>query len=616
MPVEPSIQMWVTFGFIAVAVVTYALERITLELTSLLLLAGLLVFFHLFPVSDGTGANLLAPKVLLAGFAEPALISILALLVIGQGLIQTGALNTPARFVMSVAGGRPILGLAFVFAVVVLCSAFLNNTPVVVIFIPIMAALADRFDRPASTVMMPLSFIAILGGMTTLIGSSTNLLVAAAFEDQTGQTIGFFDFTVPGLVLAGVGALYVIFIAPRLLPDRSSLADEIVGSDGKQFIAQIEVRPGGALVGQTPVAGMFPSLPDVTVRLVQRGEEPILPPYDEELVLRAGDTIIVAATRRALTDIFATTPEILEDAIEEPGPSGAAEDALPTRDRILADVVIAPASRMIGRNLEQIGFHYQTGCIVLGIQRRSRMIRTRMNQIRLEAGDVLLIIGKRSEVKRLRANRDVLLLEWSAKELPARSHAKRATFIFLAVVALAASGTLPIVIAALLGAGVMVLGGCLNTRQAIRALDQRVILIIGTALALGTTLYVTGGAQFVAHSLVASLAGASVPVILSAFFIVVAVLTNVLSNNATAVLFTPIAVSVASELGVDPMIFVYAVIFAANCSFATPMSYQTNLLVMGPGHYRFVDFVRVGVPLILLIWLTFSVFAPWYYGLW
>jgi di/tricarboxylate transporter len=616
MMVGQAFHMWAAFAIIAAAVVAYANDRIPMAQTSVALLAGLLLFFHLFPVPGPGGGNLLTPRVLLSGFAEPALITVVALLVIGQALVHTGALDEPARRVVWLSGGRPSIAIGLAFGIVMVCSAVLNNTPVVVIFIPVMLALARQMNRAPGSVMIPLSYSAILGGMVTLIGSSTNLLVAGALNDLTGLSIGFFDFAVPGIVLAAVGMVYVILVAPRLLPRRPSLAGEVVGTDGKQYLGQIELEPDHPLIGESPVAGMFRALPNITVRLIQRGETAILPPY-EGVSLEAGDAIIVAATRQALTDLVAQAPGIMgelpSDAMSETEVVG---EGHVIADRTLAEVVIAPASRMIGRNLEQIGFRHQSGCIVLGIQRRSRMIRTRINQIRLEAGDVLLVIGRRAGIEGLRAHRDVLLLEWSARDVPVRVRARRAGAIFGGVILLSATGTVPIVIAATVGAAAMLASGCINMRQATRALDARMVLLVGTAFALGSTLNATGGAGFLAHALVQGLSGAGPAATLSAFFLLVALMTNVLSNNATAVLFTPIAVGVARELGLDPMIFVYAVIFAANCSFATPMGYQTNLLVMGPGHHQFRDFIRAGAPLIILIWATFSLLAPWYFGLW
>jgi len=616
---DSNFQMWVVFALILGALVFYVMERAAMEVTSLGIICLLLILFHFFPVLDGAGQATLTPGRVLQGFANPALITVLALLVLGQGMIRTSVLERGAAWMLTwsqghlSAAGAILLSLAAVAAI----SAFLNNTPVVVIFIPIMQVLAARFGKSVSKIMIPLSFTAILGGMTTLIGSSTNLLVNSSLLEMKMKPFDFFDFTVPGLVLAAVGVAYVFGVAPRLLPDRAGMADNIVESDGKHFIAQITVSADSDLVGKDAPGGHFPSLPEKTLRLVQRGERAILPPF-ENFTVRPGDVLVVAATRKALGDFLASDPGLLHPDLEE-GLSYPGDVTSVGRwqegGQALAEVMVAPASAMIGRTLPQIGFRYKTQCIVLGLQRRSRMIPQRITEIRLEAGDVLLVQGQPDDLTALRRNRDVVLLEGSAEDLPALDHAKRASLIFLAVVVLAATGLVPIVAAALTGAVAMVVSGVLNVRQAFRAVDPKIVTAIAAAIAMSVALQETGGAGLLAHSLAEALSGARPAVVLSVFFLVAAVLTNVISNNAIAVLFTPVAVGLAHEVGVPPHVFAVAVVFAANCSFASPLGYQTNLLVMGPGHYKFTDFARAGMPLIVLLWLVFSFFAPWYYGI-
>lgn len=607
-------HMWLTFFVITIAVGLYILDRFSIEIVSIGLVILLVALFHFFPLIDGDGKRALGATELLSGFANPALFSIMALLVLGQGLFHSGALEAPTRWLAARAETAPTITLIGAYFLVMIMSALLNNTPVVVMFIPIIAAIASQQTHATSRVMMPLSFFAIFGGMLTLIGSSTNLLAAQTMAEMGAGTIGFFDFTILGSGLAAAGAIYVIFVAPYLIPDRSSMAGEIGVSDGRQFIAQIDLTPGHAFVGIKSVSGLFPDLPDMTVRMIQRHETPLLPPF-EDVTLRNGDTLIVAATRQKLSELLATKSEPLAGVIDAAKMGSDEEEGTRAEDLELAEAVVAPGSRMVGVSLAQIGFHYQTGCIALGIQRRSRMIRIRMRDMRLEAGDVLLVFGSQANIEGLRANRDVLLLDWSKKSVPKMSHAERAQAIFLGTVTAAATGFMPVVLAAMLGAGLMVATGCLNIRQASRAFDRQIFLLVGASLAMGTALQGTGGAFYLAESLVSILEDAGVPIVLSAFFLLVALLTNVLSNNATAVLFTPVAVNTALKLGVDPMIFVVAVILAANTSFVTPIAYQTNLLVMGPGHYKFRDFVVVGGPLALIIWATFSLLAPWYYGL-
>jgi di/tricarboxylate transporter len=611
--IDPSYLMWATLLLVAAAIVFYAAEQIPLELTSIGLIATLLLLFYVFPLRGPMGENILAPGRLLEGFANPALIAVLALLVIGQGMIRTGALDRAAQVVLRLGGGHVVPSVIITLILVAGMSAFLNNTPVVVIFIPIMQALSERFGRSVSNFMMPLSFAAILGGMTTLIGSSTNLLVSSSLIELGETPFSFFSFTIPGLVLASIGLVYVFLVAPRLLPERATLAGRLVGESGKQFIAQITVPAQSKLVGERAVAGLFPTLRDITVRMIQRGEHAELPPFDD-FALRAGDVLIIAATRKALTDVYSMGVGVLQPELRA-NPGRRTEKKVPwqTGDQILAELMVTPASRLIGQTLEQIGFRYRYHCIALGIERRSRMIRARMTEIALEAGDVLLVQGGQEDIQALRASRDIMPMEWATTDLPAREQARRAGLILLGVVGLAALGIVPIVVAAVLGAFAMVVLGALNIRQAARAIDHKIILLVGAALALGAAMQETGAATFLARGITDVFSDPAWA--LSALFLVIALLTNVLSNNACAVLFTPIAVSLAQELGVDPIIFAVAVVFAANCSFASPIGYQTNLLVMGPGHYRFADFVRVGLPLTLLVWASFSVFAPIYYGL-
>lgn len=612
--IDASFQMWAVYAVILIALAFYATERLSLELTSLGVIVLLLVFFHLAPVAGDGGANRLDAERLLAGFANPALIAVASLLVMGQGLARTGVIERAMRGVSRMSGRKALIAVPAILALTLVMSAFLNNTPVVVILIPLMQAIAERSGKSASSVMIPLSYVAILGGMTTLIGSSTNILVSGSLQTLGFRSLTVFEITAFGLILAAVGFVYVYLVAPRLLKDRASLATALAPeASGRHFIAQLVVGEGSKLVDATALGGMFPSLKDVTVRMIQRRERAIVPPF-EEFALQPGDMLVVAATRSALTDAVSSDPglhyaggsdEASETPSGRPGPPG----------QMLAEVMVTPASRLIGQNLEQIGFRYQFGAVVLGIQRRSRMIRARMTEIRLEAGDVLLIQGPQDSLLGLRGNPDILPMEWSATDLPSPYHARQAVAIFAAVVVLAGTGLLPIAIAALAGAGAMVATGCLNIRQASRAIDRRIVLLIAASLAMGAALQETGGAAALAQGVLGIFEGMGAAVVLSAFFLIVAILTNLLSNNACAVLFTPIGVSIATGLGIDPTVFALAVLFAANCSFASPIGYQTNLLVMGPGHYRFVDFIRAGLPLVLLLWLVFSLVAPWYFGL-
>jgi di/tricarboxylate transporter len=605
-PIEPSFEMWATLVLTAAAIVAYATERLPVELTALGVLGALLLLFALAPLGAGA-ESLLGPADILRGFASPALIAVVALLVVGQAMVSTGALESLARLLVWLSSGRfwraTGLGLGGVTAM----SGFLNNTPLVVMFIPILRSVAERYGRSASTVMMPLSFAAILGGMLTLIGTSTNLLVSGELAKLGARPLQFFDFTIPGLVLALVGGVYVLLL-PRFLPERDPVPG-LVTDQGKQFIAELDIGPGSPLIGERSQSGLFAKLADVTVRLVQRGERSFLPPF-EDLELQEGDVLIVAATRKVLTEMLAANPGHLLTTLHG-GEDPRAHD--PT-ELMLAEAMVRPASRMVGQTLEFTNFTARSRCLVLGVQRRARMLRLRMSELRLEPGDVLLLLGRRQAIERLRNDPDVLLMEWSASEMPLVTKAPLAGAIFAAMVVPAALDLVPIVTAAVLAVLALIATGCLNVRQALRAVDPQIVLIIASALALGTALEATGGAAWLAAGVLDLMSGASPGAVLSVLFLLVAALTNVLTNNAAAVLFTPIAVNLAHSLGVDVLPFALAVAFGASCSFATPIGYQTNLLVMAPGQYRFKDFVIAGLPLVFLVWIAFTLFVPWYYG--
>lgn len=599
-------QMWAVFAIVAVGVYLYVSERFSIEATSVGLIFALMMFGNLFTPSDQG----LDSASMLSGFAAPALITIMALLVVGQGLFQTGALERVTVAINKALDHSPRRTLALVFGVAFAVSMFMNNTPVVVMFIPVLVAMSSKMGVTASRYMMPLSFLCILAGMTTLIGSSTNLLVNDVLMRTTDLSLSFFTQFVPGMTLAAIGATFIVITAPWLIPDRES-EEPALQSTGQQYIAQIRVTRDHPLDGVEPVAGLYRQLREVTVRMVQRGETAFLPPFEEDL--KSGDVLIVAATRPQLSALLKTRPQYLHGMLD----IGGFSDGSTSSDSsiMLSESVIAPGSRMIGRNIEQIGFRRQTGCLVLGIQRRSRMIRKRMLGIRLEAGDVLLLFGYEKDISALRQNRDLILLDWSTAELQDIRKAKLARIVFVSTIIMAALSLVPIEIAALGGAIGMIATGCLNIRQAVRALDMRIFLLIGAAFAMGLAMERTGGAEFIGNSVVTAVLPFGTQALIAAVFLLVAIFTNIISNSAAALLFAPIALSIADKADIDPIVMVLTVIFAANCSFATPIAYQTNLLVMGPGHYRFSDFARFGIPLILLLWISYVLLVPVMFGL-
>ncbi len=620
--------MWFMLILTGAAVIAFVREKLPLEVTSVILMTVLLLYGQIFEITDDAGNNLLDPKVILSGFSNPSLIAVLALLVMGQGMIHTDSLRFLTNFLVFSRPGLAKLSIMLIFIFVMILSAFMNNTPLVIIAIPIMQALVASSSMPASKVMMPLSFVAILGGMITLVGSSTNLLVSSTMVELGYPALGFFDFVYPGMMLAVVGFVYVLLVIPRMLKSRTSIKEELVG-DEKEFVAELDIAEDSKLVGAECVDGKFSALKGMNVKLIQRGGHLILPPFEGHKI-HSGDILIVAATRKSLADLLTKYPGFLlsdEEAQVIDGPPDDEDEAVTSalggvETRVLAKIMITPASRMVDMSIDHIGFHKRFGVIVLGIQRRARVVRRRLGRIRLEAGDVLLVAGQNSRINNLRRNPDFIVLSGSKRDLPVPGKAPIAISIFLATIGSAAAGIISIPAAAFAGAVVMIGTGCLNIRQATRAVDRKIFLLVGSMLALGAALQITGGADFIAGLILKVPFADSPLMVASLLFLIVAITTNVLTNNACAILFTPIALNMASHFQVPEdatynlyYLFAITVVFGANCSFASPIGYQTNLLVMGPGQYKFRDFVKAGMPLVLVLWITYIFIMKFYFGL-
>lgn len=606
-----SLHIWLTYLLILVSMVGYAMERWPIEAVAAASLAAFLLIFSAFPYVDASGQAITTSD-LLSGFANPALITVMALLIVGQGLFATDAMSRPTAWLTKLGGNAGAAAVAIVLISAATLSAFLNNTPVVVIFIPILTMLATQRGISPNHVFMPLSFLSILGGMTTMIGSSTNLLVAGVAL-RSGIELGFFDITLPGLAIAVVGAVYVIRFMPRILTPREAQEGRVVDPGGKQFLGEIDITEGHAFLGLRARSGLFPGLGDLMPRMIIRNDQPILPPFDD-IELAVGDRLIVTATRRAFSRAL-SRGNLKVKTLDPSGGETAGRANKIGPDMVMAEAVVAPGSRYAGRTMQFSGLRTQFGITLFGLQRKSRMARAALSEIRLEPGDTLLLCGPEAKLSTLRGNHDLLLLEYSAQPIPQSAKALLATLIFVTIVGFSAAGILPIEVLSVCGAIAMVATGCLTIGEAARSIDRSIFMLVGASIAAATALERTGGAHMIADGALSALNGASPIVLLSGLFLVVAIFTNFLSNNATAVLFTPIALDIARRLGTSPEPWLACVIFGANASFATPIGYQTNLLVMGPGRYRFVDFVKAGVPLVLLVWLTFTIIAPWYYGL-
>jgi len=602
--------MWFSMAIILVAIILYANDNIPLEITSIAIISSLLIFFHFFPLYHDSGWEKMTVSKILMGFANPALMTVLSLIILGQALIYTGALNEVASIIMRISRNNKFISISMTLLFVCVISAFLNNTPVVVIFIPIIAALAKGVGLSVSKVMIPLSYVSILGGMMTLVGSSTNILVSGILRELDQGELGFFDFTFPGVILASVGFVYVLLFLPGILPDRASMVKKMAlsGDDNRQFVTQVGVDYSSDFVGEKLEKGSLTSFPDISIRMIQRGEHAFLPPFEDDMIIRPRDIIIMSASKKDLSAFYKKYPDTIENEI-----SNKDNDADFSNKVTMAEIVVSPTSNVIGKTLEQTGFNAEFDCVVLGIQRQSRTIRSSVTETELASGDVLLVMGRKENILSLHNGKNFLLMEWTTEEIHSGKNAGLSFLIFMGVVSLSAFGIMPITVSSFVGMTMLLVTGCIPLKRAARALDLKIVLMIGSSIALGSALQETGGAEYIARTVVDWMEGFSPLYIMSGLFFLMMVITNILSNNAAAVLFTPIALNLANQMDADPKMFIFAVIFGCNCSFASPIGYQTNLMVMGPGHHKFSDFMKSGIPLAILMWITYTLYSFLYF---
>jgi di/tricarboxylate transporter len=594
----------------AVALFLFTRDRLPIETSSLGILIVLVLGFHLFPYDKGNIS--LGPADFFAGFGNEALIAVCALMMVGKALETTGALQPLAIFVSRAWSTRPVLALLVTLIAAAILSAFMNNTPIVVLLMPILVGVSMRANFPVSGVMLPMGLTTIIGGMSTTIGTSTNLLVVGISRDMGLHQFGMFDFMLPVVIVGGVGIAFLWLVAPRLLPDRVPLLEN---TSPRVFSSQLHIKEGGFAAGKTLSEVLAKTNGRMRIDKVQRSESLFLAKLPS-VVLLPGDRLFVKDSPENLKHyeniLGATLYNIsdIEHPIDEDTP-------LEAQGQQLAEVVVTRGSPLHRRSLAAIGFSSSFGLLPLAIHTArapSSQATGDLSSILLRAGDVLLVQGTRDAIDNLKSSGNMLVLDGTT-DLPHTHKANGALAVMAFVVLAAAFGLLPISISALIGVGLMLGTGCLNWRDAAGALSTPVIMIIVTSLALGKALIGTGMADYLAMGFVSLVSDMPVAVILSAFILTMTVMTNIVSNNAAAVIGTPIAIAIAQQLGVNPEPFVLAVLFGANMSFATPFGYQTNLLIMSAGGYKFSDFMRVGIPLTIIMWVGFSLILPFLYDL-
>ncbi len=541
-----------------------------------------------------------------AGFSNKAVVTVGALFIVGEGFLRTGAASILASRILARTGGKESTVVFLIMGMAAVLSAFVNNVLVVITFLPVITSICRETGIYPSRLLIPLSYASILGGMCTLVGTSTNLLVSGVLEDCGKPALEMFEMSYPALILAGVGILFIGFIGRFLLPRIHSLAGQHGAEDLKEYVTEITIGTKSALIGTAAKdLGKLKDGHGMSATMLIRAESLKRTPFKESLVIAEGDILVVSGKVDDLAGLHREEGQASEESAERYKPGSMS----------FFELAVTPNSTMTGRRIRTMRLKARHGAVVVGVLRDGDHLQSRYLDLRLRTGDVLLAFGDTQSRESLRASSNFNLIEGVSEKIFQRDKAPWAVAIILSVVAMFISGTINPCIAALAGALAMVVTGCLSMNQANRAIQWPVIMFIAGTLALSKAMQSTGTDVVIGTYIQDSLGQYGPQALLIGIYCGTIILTELLSNNAVAVIMTPIALAVAEKSGVDYRALVMAVALGASTCFANPMGYKTNLMVYGPGGYRFRDFVRSGLGLDILLGGIGVVVLPWFFPL-
>ncbi len=593
-----TLEIFLAFALLVGALLVFALDRFPIDFIALGLMALILLLGPLLGV---------APEEAISGFSNPATITVLAMFILSGGIERTGLINVLARRLVRLAGNTELRQLSTIMLVVGPISAFINNTAAVAILMPMVISLARDHRRAPSKLLIPLSYFSQLSGVITLIGTSTNVLASSLAVREGYGPFRMFEFSGIGLLVFVTGGLYLVLFGRKLLPERRTEPEITESYHLTEYLSEVVIQKDSPLIGKTLAEGHLRDQFDIHVLEILRDGQKLSHPL-AQYALQTGDILFIKANRQQLLKI--KDMEGLAIAAE----AHLSEQGLESDKRGLLEVVLGRNSDLLGGILEQTNFRHRFGCTVMAIQKHGELIQERLGQEQLEFGDTLLLRGAKSALEQVKREPGFIVTEELEMEAFRTEKAPVALLIIAGVVITAALGQ-PILVTSIVGCVLMVLTGCLKMNELHESIRLDVIFLLAGVIPLGLVLERTGGAQLLADLAARSAVFVPPLVVLSIFYVMTMLMTELISNNATVVVMIPVGVATAEALSLDPRAFILAIMFAASTSFSTPVGYQTNTMVYGPGGYKFLDFLRVGGPLNILLAIVTPIYIYLFWGL-
>lgn len=586
-----SFEIIFVFALLALALFLFATDYVPFDVAALIILVSLLA------------SGILSAQEGLSGFSNPATLTVAAMFILSDGLRRTGLLNKVGNYFTEKIEQNFWTGLLQMLLFVSLTSAFINNTAVVVIFIPVMIDIASRIDVSPSKLLMPLSFAGIFGGICTLLGTSTNILVSSIAEDRGLSPFSMFEFSPMGLILLGAGFLYLFSFGIRKIPSRRENVGLTAGYEMHEFLTDVIIEPSSDLLGEVLDPEELTKKLDLDVlRVFKEGHTRSA--QRTETKIEAGDILRIRGSAPEIDKLLSNNELTLRPT------RGWSDVHLQHGRDALVEAAVAPEASLEGKTLNEVNFVERFGAVPLAIRHHGEIEQEDLKDIKLSGGDTLLLSMSKDRVKEIGHDKSFVIASEIGITRERNNKIPTVLAIIFGVVAAAALNIVPIVVSAITGVTLLILTGSITTEEAYNAINWKVIVLLACVIPLGTAMDKTGAAALLADQMIALLSGYGPRAVMSGFFVLTMGITGIMSNNASAALLAPIAIKSANTLGVNPSPLLFAVTFAASLSFITPFGYQTNTLIYGAGQYKFTDFTKIGAPLNILFWILATIFIP------